>query len=203
MQKQKRQKVMLNKYLSLLPVLAVLLLSACSTTQESVSTGKQTEYSADYLQALSAMKKGKLKEAQQLLRKVIKHQPKLSNAHVNMGIIYLRNHSLNEAENSFQYALKINPDNIYALNHLGILYRQQGKFSAAKKAYKKAIDIDSNYAYAHLNLGILFDLYLYDFTNAIEQYKKYQDILGKDDKQVNKWIIDLERRLKKSSAKNK
>ena len=192
---------MLNKYLSLLFIVALLLLAGCSTTPETGSADNNIKYNPDYTQALAAMKSGELKEAQLLLRKVIKQQPKFSNAHVNMGIIYFKRNSLTEAENSFQYALKINPENMYAFNHLGLLYRHQGKFSAAKTAYEKAIDIDSNYAYAQLNLGILFDLYLYDFSSAIEQYKKYQDILGKDDKQVNKWIIDLERRLKKSQGK--
>lgn len=204
MQKLKRQKAMLNKYLSFsFIILSVLILSACSTTQQTgVDNSSTKTYSADYLQAISLMKKGKLKSANILLRTVIKQQPNFSNAHVNLGIIHLKSKAYDEAENSFQYALKIKPDNIYAYNQLGVLYRQQGKFIAAKTAYKKAIDINSDYAFAHLNLGILFDLYLYDFSSAIEEYKEYQELMPKKDKQVNKWIIDLERRYKKLSNKS-
>ncbi|MCK5724992.1 MAG: tetratricopeptide repeat protein [Gammaproteobacteria bacterium] len=144
------------------------------------------------------MQAGKTKKAQDLFINLIDKQPNISNAHVNLGIIFIKNKSLNEAENAFMQALKINPENIYALNQLGILHRQQGNFSESKSAYEKAISIESEYAFAHLNLGILYDLYLYDFPKAIEQYKKYQKITDDKNKQVNKWIVDLERRYKKS-----
>ena len=68
----------------------------------------------------------------------------------------------------------------------------------SKTSYKKAIDINSNYANAHLNLGILYDLYFYDFPNAIKHYNNYQALTKNTNKQVEKWIIDLERRHKKS-----
>ena len=112
--------------------------------------------------------------------------------------IFIKNKSFDEAENALNRALTINPNNIYALNQLGFLYRKQGEFSKAKVSYEKAIDINSDYAYAHLNLGILYDLYLYDLEGAIEQYKIYNKLSKEEDKQVGKWIFDLERRHKKS-----
>lgn len=206
MLKQRKEKVMLNKKINfrlLIILVSVLLLSACSVTQQVSSTdsSSKTEYSQSYNDALSAMESKKYNRAQTLLREVINKQPNFSNAHVNLGITFLKNNSLNEAENSFQHALRINPENKYALNQLGILYRQQGDFSASKSFYEKAINIDSDYAFAILNLGILYDLYLYDFSRAIEQYKTYQKLIKKEDSQVKKWIIDLERRYKKSLAK--
>ena len=182
-------------------VIALFFISACSVTQqgaEQKADSKSPVHSAAYKNALSAMKDSDLKQAQSLLQEVINQQPNFSNAHVNLGIVFLRNNSLNEAENSFLHALRINPQNIFALNQLGILHRQQGDFAAAKTSYKKAIDINSNYANAHLNLGILYDLYFYDFSNAIEHYKSYQELTKNTNKQVEKWIIDLERRHKKS-----
>lgn len=100
-------------------------------------------------------------------------------------------------KNSFNRALEINPNNIYALNQLGFLYRRQGDFSRAKASYEKAIVINSDYAYAHLNLGILYDLYLYDLEKAIEQYQIYKELSKDDEKQIEKWIFELERRHKK------
>lgn len=182
-------------------VLALFFISACSVTQqgtEQKTDSKSPVHSAAYKNALFAMKSSDLKKAQSLLQEVINQQPNFSNAHVNLGIVFLRNKSLNEAENSFLHALRINPQNIFALNQLGILHRQQGNFAAAKTSYKKAIDINSNYANAHLNLGILYDLYFYDFPNAIKHYKSYQALTKNTNKQVEKWIIDLERRHKKS-----
>lgn len=189
----------------LLITFVLLSIAACSGMQKnSIDTsnpGIKKEYSSIYSDAISAMKNGESKKAQTLLQEIINKQPAFSNAHVNLGIIFLNNNSLNEAENSFQHALRTNPENIYALNQLGILYRKQGKFSAAKSSYEKAIDINSDYAFAHLNLGILYDLYLYDFPGAIEHYKKYQDLTKSKNKQVAKWIIDLERRQNKLSSK--
>jgi len=208
MQKKKSEKIMLNKQILtrlLLITFTPLFLTACSgmqqTSDNESNTGIKKEYSSTYIDAISAMKNGESEQAQTLLQDVINKQPDFSNAHVNLGIIFLNNNSLNEAENSFQHALRTNPGNIYALNQLGILYRKQGKFSAAKSSYEKAIDINSDYAFAHLNLGILYDLYLYDFPSAIEQYKKYQDLTKDKNKQVGKWIVDLERRQNKQPAK--
>ena len=181
--------------------LSLLYVSACSVTQQGAeqnSDSKTPVHSTAYKNALTAIKNSELKQAQSLLQDIINKQPNFSNAHVNLGIVFLRKNSLSEAENSFNHALRINPKNIFALNQLGILHRQQGDFAAAKSSYEKAIDINSDYANAHLNLGILYDLYFYDLPNAIDQYKNYQALTKDKNKQVEKWIIDLERRHKKS-----
>jgi len=206
MRKQKRESLMFNKLLrgTLFSVIMALLLSACSVTQEDTPSDANNKISPANIEALSeaisTMKSGDSKKARTQLLELINQQPNISNAHVNLGITFIKDKSFSEAENSFNRALKINPDNIYALNQLGFLHRKQGHFARAKASYEKAIDIKPDYAYAHLNLGILYDLYLYDLEKAIEQYKIYQELSKDEDKQVNKWIFDLERRLKKSLA---
>ncbi len=218
MLKQKRENSMLNELITsrtvtsaplhgklFFTVLITLLLSACAGMQEGSALGKKASSlnpasNETYVEAISAMKSGDTEKAQALLIKLINQNPNISNAHVNLGIIFVKNKSYNEAENSFNRALIINPNNIYALNQLGFLYRRQGDFTKAKESYEKAININSDYAYAHLNLGILYDLYMYDLVNAIEQYKIYLGLTKNEDKQVSKWIVDLERRYKKSLA---
>lgn len=214
MLKRKRENLMLNKFISthllavpvsqrrsLIALFFTLLLTACSVTQEETSSDNKNLSPARnkvFAEAISAMKSGDTEDAQTLLIKLINEQPNLSNAHVNLGIIFIKNKSFNEAENSLNRALKINPNNIYALNQLGFLQRLKGDFSKAKASYEKAIDINSDYANAHLNLGILYDLYFYDLEKAIEQYKIYKKLSNVEDKRMEKWIVDLERRLKKS-----
>lgn len=194
---------MLNKlFRPLFALFFILQFSACSVTQEDVSTQASTLKNPAYQKAVAAMKSGDLNEARGLFLEAIDKQPRLANAHVNIGIIFIKNKSFDEAEYAFNRALTISPNNIVALNQLGFLYRQQGEFAKAKTSYEKAIDINSNYAYAHLNLGILFDLYLYDLANAIEQYKIYNELTNEKDKQVKNWIFEMERRLKKSLAPN-
>lgn len=192
---------MLNKLTRLLLALIFMLqLAACSVTEEGASSSSNAVKNPVYIEAVAAMKSGNLDEARRLFLEVIEKQPGLANAHVNMGIIFIKNKSFEEAENAFNRALTLNPNNIYALNQLGFLYRKQGDFSKAKTSYEKAIDINSNYAYAHLNLGILYDLYLYNLESAIEQYKIYNELSKEEDKLVEKWIFELERRQKKPLA---
>ena len=214
MQKKKRENLMLINYAkSLFNIITnhqcraffssalILTLSACSVTQDSELTGNQDLTASGnkvYIEAISEMKSGNLKRAQVLLANVIKQQPNFSNAYINLSIIQIKMKMIKNAETSLQQALKIDPNNIYALNQQGYLHRVNGEFSKAKDSYARAINIDSNYANAHLNLGILYDLYLYDFENAIEQYKKYSELSKDKDKKVSKWIVDLERRQKKS-----
>ena len=191
-----------KKYFILL--ITILLVPACSVMQQT-NTKFNSEQILDehkvlYKEAISKMQEDELDKAQELLVDLIKSQPNIPNAHLNLGIILLTKKSYSKAESSFIKVIELNPENIFAFNQLGILYREQGEFSKSKASYQKAINIDSDYAFAHLNLGILYDLYLYDYTKAIEQYKKYQKITKESDKIVNKWIIDLERRQKKSLA---
>lgn len=217
MRNKKREKLMFNKSfiphsfnqvlsqrLSFFLICATLLLSACSVTQDAQFSDKKNTLSAEnnavYAEAIAAMKSGDTENAYTLLTSLINKQPNISNAHVNLGIIFIAKKSFTQAENSLNLALKINPNNIYALNQLGFIYRKNGAFSKAKASYEKAININYDYANAHLNLGILYDLYMYDFERAIEQYKIYSELSKDEDKKINKWIVDLERRLKKSVA---
>lgn len=194
---------MQKKYFILL--ITVLLFPACSVMQQTTNNKFSSEPISDehkalFKEAITILQEDEPDKAQELLINLIKLQPNISNAHLNLGIILLTKKSYSKAELSFNKAVKLNSENIFALNQLGILYREQGEFSKSKASYQKAIDINSDYAFAHLNLGILYDLYLYDYPKAIEQYKKYQKITKGSDKIVNKWIIDLERRHKKSLA---
>ncbi|UCE89659.1 MAG: tetratricopeptide repeat protein, partial [Pseudomonadota bacterium] len=88
----------------------------------------------------------------------------------------------------------LNPDNAAAYNHLGIVHRQRGDFKKAQDAYRQALKIEPDYALAHRNLGILYDLYMGDLSRALKHYERYQALTGGDDRQVDKWIVDLKRR---------
>jgi hypothetical protein len=47
---------------------------------------------------------------------------------------------------------------------------------------------------AHYNLGVLNELYLQRLDVALQHFEAYQQIVG-GDKQVEKWIADLTRRV--------
>jgi len=152
-----------------------------------------------YDEAIAAMRSGNIAQAKNILSNLTKAYPDIAGPYVNLGIIHFRADEIDQAEEAFKQALKVNPESAVSLNHLGIIYRGKGKFEEARTSYEKALKIDPNYAYAHLNYGILLDLYLGQLDDALEQYQTYQKLSPGEDKEVEKWIVDLERRIKRAS----
>jgi len=154
---------------------------------------------SDFNRALAAMKEGDNARAESLLLKVSSKYPDLSGPFVNLGLIKFSNGDAEEAEKYFKKALEVNPRSAISYNHLGIILRGKGDFKEARRNYEMALDIDPNYANAHLNYGILLDLYLGDLKQARDHYQKFQELSGSGDKDVAKWIADLDLRLKRKN----
>ena len=57
-----------------------------------------------------------------------------------------------------------------------------------------AVTSNPDYALAHYNLGVLNELYLQRLDIALKHFETYQALVG-DDRQVEKWIVDLRRRV--------
>jgi len=150
-----------------------------------------------YEQAVAVMASGDYLEAQLRFQEFLLQYPSFPGAHVNLAIIYASNGDDTGAENSITDALMIDPEHPAALNQLGMLLRRQGKFQDAEAAYTRAITADPEYALAYFNLGVLNELYLQRLDVALQHFEQYQ-ALGNDDKQVEKWITDLKRRIEAS-----
>jgi tetratricopeptide (TPR) repeat protein len=149
-----------------------------------------------YQAGLTALKAGETLGAIELLKQVSINAPQLDNVFTNLGLAYFKQKTYDKAEIAFQQAIKSNPEDAVAYNHLGIIKRLQGQFESARLTYQKAIQIDNKYSSAYLNLGILYDIYLQDLEQALQQYKKYQALVGDEDDSVTKWIVDIQRQLK-------
>jgi len=150
---------------------------------------------AAYERALEAMDGDDSAEAELRFKQFILEYPDFPGAYVNLAIVYERDGRYEDAHNALDRALALEPAHATASNRLGILLRKQGKFAEAEQAYLRAIDSDPAYALAHHNLGVLLDLYLYRPAEALEHYRRYQDLLVEPDAAVGRWIIDLERRV--------
>ena len=148
-----------------------------------------------YDDALAAMDSGDLVEAELGLEQFILEYPDFPGAYVNLAIIYEHDGRFEEAHSMLNRALTLEPTHAVASNQLGILLRKQGKFAEAEQAYLRAIESDPAYALAHHNLGVLLDLYLYRPAEALQHYRRYQELLVEPDAAVERWIIDLERRV--------
>ena len=147
-----------------------------------------------YEQAVAVMASGDFLDAELRLKEFLLQYPAYPGAHVNLAIIHGQNGNDAAAQASIDAALALNPNHAPALNQQGMLLRRNGKFIEAEAAYLKAVTASPDYALAHYNLGVLNELYLQRLDVALQHFEDYQALVG-DDKQVEKWITDLTRRV--------
>jgi len=145
-------------------------------------------------QATAAMAAGDFVDAELRFQEFVLQYPDYPGAWVNLAIIRAQAGNDDGAREALDVALALNPNHPAALNQLGMLHRRNGDFLEAEAAYLKAVTVSPDYALAHYNLGVLNDLYLQRFETALQHFETYQSLVG-EDQQVEKWIIDLRRRV--------
>jgi len=195
---------MWKRYTNLLPALICSVLIGCasgtggdggSSTSAPPPVDVDASTMAAYKNAVSAMKNGQTDSAVSQFSAITQTHPNLAGPFINLGIIYISKGRYEDAEKNLLQATTIKPNDAIAQTHLGIAYRNQGKFDEAKVAYDVALKVDPKYPFAHLNAGILYDIYLSDLARALNHYQQYQALTNGQDKTVDKWIVDLERRV--------
>lgn len=149
----------------------------------------------EFAKALAAMNAKQWKQAEGLLGLLTETWPDLSGPWVNLGIAQEQLQEFDAAELSYQKAIEVNPANDDAYEQLGVFYRERGRFQEAEKTYLAALEVWPHNPEAHRNLGILYDLYMGKFAEALQHYKLLAQILPEEDRQLQGWILDLERRL--------
>jgi tetratricopeptide (TPR) repeat protein len=193
-------------------LLCAMILGGCASGPKPVRNDAATDQSARqaaaeerlrdvptkaltlYEQAASVMAAGDKIDAELRFKEFVLQYPGYPGAFVNLAILSAGAGDDKAAEGFITDALIIDPVHPAALNQLGMLLRRQGKFVEAESAYLKAVTASPDYALAHYNLGVLNELYLQRLDAALQHFERYQEIEG-EDKQVTKWIADLERRL--------
>ena len=189
----------------ILPGLA-LVVAGCASTGTTSSTPERGAPAAVagaeippqtqtmYEQAVAVMASGDFLDAELRFKEFLLQFPGYPGAHVNLAIIHVNNEDDEAARAAIDAALAIDPDYAPALNQHGMLLRRNGNFLEAEAAYLKAVTASPDYALAHYNLGVLNELYLQRLDVALQHFERYHVIVG-DDKQVEKWISDLTRRV--------
>ncbi len=188
-----------------LPLLAaVLVLSGCASTGPKITANSQARGDAGdgipsqaltlFEQAAAVMASGDYEDAELRFKEFLRRYPDYPGGHVNLAIIHISNGDEVAAQADIDAALALNPKYPAALNQQGMLFRRNGNFAEAEAAYLKAVTASPDYALAHYNLGVLNELYLQRLENALRHFEQYQLLVG-DDKQVEKWIVDLRRRV--------
>ncbi len=154
-----------------------------------------------YQQAMKSTRAGEIDNAIEQFTRVVKTNPSAKHAFTNLGLLYIHKKQNREAKVAFLNAIEQNKNDAIAYNHLAVIQRQQGEFKLSLFNYYKAINADPDYANAHLNLGILLDIYLQDLPLALEQYEIFQKLTGNNNQQVEKWVIDIKRRIAADKGK--
>ena len=105
-------------------------------------------------QGITALKEGKLQEAERLYCEILQTHPTHPHANHNLGITLYTLGRLKEAETSFKKAIEFKPDYIDAYYNLGLTLQKLHKLEEAETNYKKAIEFKPDYTEAYYNLGV-------------------------------------------------
>ena len=156
----------------------------------------------NYQEAISALKNQDTKKALIIFEELQTTQPWFIGSWLNGANVYIEQGLWPEALHTLHQAQAINPEiaSIYTLQ--AYCYRQLGQFNDAEAAYKNAIALKPDFALAYYNYGILLDLYLQKPTLALVHYEHFQALQGTPDKQVQRWIKELKRRIKSPPKKH-
>lgn len=134
--------------------------------------------------AVGFHKQGKLKEAKDLYRLILTHNPRHVDAMYRLGTIALQVEQFEKADEIIGQAIAIGPATATMYINHGAALRNLEKHDEAVVAYDKAIALDPNRADAYFNRGRAMQS-KHDQEEAIANYRKAIELNPKD---AQAWI---------------
>jgi tetratricopeptide (TPR) repeat protein len=154
--------------------------------------------------ALRLKQQGKLSESKDMFIALSEQHPDLSGIWLQLALL-VKDQNKGDIEQKYKdmtsyinNAISANPLNYLAHNELALILRQQGQFQQALNHYELALKSWPAFAQGYLNRGILYDLYMGEKSLALADYELYQVLSNDGSRQLQGWIIDLQRQIKKA-----
>lgn len=195
-------------YISYLLIIALLLSGCASSPQQEPAVSHKPSDSAAaqakaeialYGKAIAYLNDNHLDQAETILTMLTTKRPELAGPWINLALIDIRKNELDKAQQKINQALSRDPSLAQAYNLLGYIEKQKGNINKAISYYQQAIDKKPDYAIAHYNLALLYDIYLQDLPDALQHYKRYQELTHNKDKKIADWIAELENTMKRGA----
>lgn len=142
---------------------------------------EREDESADglYQAALDLELAGRGDEARATYEAVLRRDPMLVGARINLGRLLHAAGKLREAEALYRAALEHNAKSVIAAFNLGVVLEDQGKLDAAADAYRSVLAIDERYADAHYNLSRLLEA-KGDARGALRHLSSFRRLMQND-----------------------
>ncbi|NQU07669.1 MAG: tetratricopeptide repeat protein [Candidatus Abyssubacteria bacterium] len=118
---------------------------------------------------------------------------KCAACYIDLARLYHDSGSYGRSAEALKIALGIDPDNAVAHCNLGEIYKHLGLFEKALDELLEAKRLNPELSDTYINLGIIYDDHIIDDGKALENYKKYLE-LGGDDERVLDWIGAIEKK---------
>ena len=96
-------------------------------------------------------------DAKRAYRQALELDPKMADAHLNLGRLYHNSKEWQKAEAHYRFAAEYAAHDPTPYFNLGVLMEDLKSFPKAIRAYTQAIRNDPSFADAHCNLGLLFE----------------------------------------------
>lgn len=106
--------------------------------------------------AVEHLKSGKLQQAENVCRKILRQHPNNIEGLHFLGIICYKMENYDCAVESLEKALLLDPENSELYHNLGIILTKQGKIDEAILCYQKALRYNPYFSKAYYNLGTAF-----------------------------------------------
>ena len=130
--------------------------------------------------AYVALAEGKAKDAINSLETAHRLDPDDAGNLRLMGRAQLDLGKVDDAIDSLSEAVDLDPDDALAHFDLGKALEQKDEYDRAESEYRRAIELEADYPFPYLYLAELMDEIRDEPEEALELYKKYLELGGKD-----------------------